>query len=56
MLLAIGAVHQRLVQSKQRVRVGLVAEAGDAWDVHHLAALFGYGAEAVHPGSLAVPP
>src|SRR5207302_8797883 len=27
----------------------LVAEAGDAWDVHHLAALFGYGAEAVHP-------
>jgi glutamate synthase (NADPH/NADH) large chain/glutamate synthase (ferredoxin) len=49
MLLAIGAVHQRLVQSKQRVRVGLVAEAGDAWDVHHLAALFGYGAEAVHP-------
>src|SRR2546426_145408 len=48
-LLAIGAVHQRLVQTKQRVRVGLVAEAGDAWDVHHLAALFGYGAEAVHP-------
>jgi glutamate synthase (ferredoxin) len=49
MLLAIGAVHQRLVQARQRVRVGLVAEAGDAWDVHHLAALFGYGAEAVHP-------
>ena len=49
MLLAIGAVHQRLVQAGQRIRVGLVAEAGDAWDVHHLAALFGYGAEAVHP-------
>jgi glutamate synthase (NADPH/NADH) large chain/glutamate synthase (ferredoxin) len=49
MLLAIGAVHQRLVQARQRVRVGLVAEAGDAWDVHHIAALFGYGAEAVHP-------
>src|SRR5206468_3187318 len=49
MLLAIGAVHQRLVQAKQRIRVGLVAEAGDAWDVHHLATLFGYGAEAVHP-------
>jgi glutamate synthase (ferredoxin) len=29
--------------------VGLIAEAGDAWDVHHFAALFGYGAEAVHP-------
>jgi glutamate synthase (NADPH/NADH) large chain/glutamate synthase (ferredoxin) len=49
MLLAIGAVHQSLVQAGQRVRVGLVAEAGDAWDVHHMAALFGYGAEAVHP-------
>src|SRR3989442_12125683 len=49
MPLAIGAVHQRLVHARQRVRVGLVAEAGDAWDVHHLAALFGYGAEAVHP-------
>ena len=49
MLLAIGAVHQSLVQARQRVRVGLVAEAGDAWDVHHFAALFGYGAEAVHP-------
>jgi len=50
MLLAIGAVHQRLVQSKQRVRVGLVAEAGDAWDVHHLAALFG---TALRPCTLA---
>jgi len=49
MLLAIGAVHQRLVQARQRIRVGLVAESGDAWDVHHIAALFGYGAEAVHP-------
>jgi glutamate synthase (NADPH/NADH) large chain/glutamate synthase (ferredoxin) len=49
MLLAIGAVHQSLVQARQRIRVGLVAEAGDAWDVHHFAALFGYGAEAVHP-------
>src|SRR2546430_14285355 len=37
------------ILARQRVRVGLVAEAGDAWDVHHLAALFGYGAEAVHP-------
>src|SRR5207244_13588008 len=32
-----------------RTRVGLSAEAGDAWDVHHFAALIGYGAEAVHP-------
>src|SRR5215211_7770049 len=32
-----------------RARVGLVAEAGDAFDIHHFATLIGYGAEAVHP-------
>ena len=49
MLLALGAVHQRLLEAGLRTRVALVAEAGDAWDIHHFAALFGYGAEAVHP-------
>ncbi|HVH11236.1 MAG TPA: glutamate synthase large subunit, partial [Gemmatimonadales bacterium] len=49
MLLAVGAVHQHLLGRGLRTRVGLVAEAGDAWDVHHFAALIGFGAEAVHP-------
>ncbi|HEY6210122.1 MAG TPA: glutamate synthase large subunit [Gemmatimonadales bacterium] len=49
MLLAVGAVHQHLLREGLRTQVGLVAEAGDAWDVHHFAALIGYGAEAVHP-------
>ncbi len=49
LLLALGAVRQHLVRTGLRARVGLVAEAGDAFDIHHLAALFGYGAEAVHP-------
>src|SRR5207248_4773201 len=49
MLLAIGAVHQHLLRQGLRTRLGLAAEAGDAWDVHHFAALIGYGAEAVHP-------
>ncbi len=49
MLLAIGAVRQHLVQEGLRARVGLVAEAGDAFDIHHFATLIGYGAEAVHP-------
>src|SRR6184192_1695435 len=49
MLLAVGAVHRHLVQNGLRTRLGLVAEAGDAWDVHHFAALIGYGAEAEHP-------
>ena len=49
MLLAVGAVHQHLLREGLRTQVGLVVEAGDAWDVHHFAALIGYGAEAVHP-------
>jgi glutamate synthase (NADPH/NADH) large chain/glutamate synthase (ferredoxin) len=49
MLLAIGAVRQHLVHTGLRARIGLVAEAGDALDIHHFATLIGYGAEAVHP-------
>src|SRR5438552_6493058 len=45
----LGAVHQHLLRQGLRTRLGLAAEAGDAWDVHHFAALIGYGAEAVHP-------
>ena len=48
-LLALGAVRQHLVRAGLRARVGLVVEAGDALDPHHVAALVGYGAEAVHP-------
>src|SRR6266540_6419769 len=49
MLVAVGAVHQHLLRKGLRTRLGLVAEAGDVWDVHHFAALIGYGAEAVYP-------
>jgi glutamate synthase domain-containing protein 2/glutamate synthase domain-containing protein 1/glutamate synthase domain-containing protein 3 len=49
MLLALGAVHQHLLSSGLRTRTDLVVEAGDACDVHHLAALVGYGAGAVCP-------
>jgi glutamate synthase (ferredoxin) len=49
MLLALGAIHERLLQSGLRTRADLVVEAGDAWDVHHMATLIGYGAGAVCP-------
>ncbi|MEO8030095.1 MAG: glutamate synthase large subunit, partial [Gemmatimonadota bacterium] len=49
MLLALGAVRRHLLDKGLRLQVGMVAEVGDAWDVHHAAALFGYGAEAIHP-------
>jgi glutamate synthase (NADPH) large chain len=48
-LLLTGAVHHRLVREKTRTQVGLIAEAGDAREVHHIALLIGYGAAAVNP-------
>jgi glutamate synthase (NADPH/NADH) large chain len=48
-LLAVGAVHQELVRRRARTKVGLLVEAGDAREVHHVATLLGYGASAVHP-------
>jgi glutamate synthase (ferredoxin) len=49
MLLAAGAVHQHLVRAGLRVSCDLVAETGEARDVHHLATLLGFGVNAVHP-------
>ena len=48
-LLLTGAVHHHLVREKTRTRVGLVIEAGDVREVHHVALLVGYGAAAVNP-------
>ncbi|MBI2882037.1 MAG: glutamate synthase subunit alpha, partial [Candidatus Tectomicrobia bacterium] len=49
MLLAVGAVHQHLMRKGCRMRASLVADVGEARDVHHLALLMGYGASAIHP-------
>jgi glutamate synthase (NADPH/NADH) large chain len=48
-LLLTSAVHHHLVREKTRANVGLVVEAGDAREVHHMALLIGYGAAAVSP-------
>jgi glutamate synthase (NADPH) large chain len=48
-LLLTGAVHHHLVREKTRTKVGLVVEAGDVREVHHVALLVGYGAAAVNP-------
>ena len=48
-LLALSSVHHHLVRKGLRMKVGLVVETGDAREVHHFAALAGYGAEAIHP-------
>ena len=48
-LLLTAAVHQHLVKEKRRSQVGLIVEAGDVREVHHVALLIGYGAAAVNP-------
>ncbi len=48
-LLAVGAVHQHLVQVAKRTAIGIVVETGEAREVHHHCLLIGYGADAINP-------
>ncbi|MGQ9347290.1 glutamate synthase large subunit [Mycolicibacterium gilvum] len=48
-LLSVSAVHHHLVRERTRTQVGLIVEAGDAREVHHMAALCGFGAAAINP-------
>ena len=49
MLLAVGAVHHHLINTGRRMRASIIAETGDARDVHHFGALIGFGASAIIP-------
>ncbi|MQF69962.1 glutamate synthase large subunit [SAR202 cluster bacterium AD-804-J14_MRT_500m] len=49
MLMALGAVHHRLLRAGKRMQCSLVCETAEARDTHHLACLIGYGAAAVNP-------
>ena len=48
-LLAMAAVHNRLVKEKTRTQVALIIESGEPREVMHFALLIGYGASAVNP-------
>ncbi|SKB03178.1 glutamate synthase large subunit [Aeromicrobium choanae] len=48
-LLLTGAVHHHMVRERLRTQAGLLIEAGDVREVHHVALLIGYGATAVNP-------
>jgi len=48
-LLAMAAVHNRLVQEKTRTQVALIIESGEPREVMHFALLIGYGASAINP-------
>jgi glutamate synthase domain-containing protein 2/glutamate synthase domain-containing protein 1/glutamate synthase domain-containing protein 3 len=48
-LLALAAVHNRLVRDETRTQVALIIESGEPREVMHFALLIGYGASAVNP-------
>ena len=48
-LLMLAAIHHHLIRNSNRMKVGLIVEAGDVREVHHVALLVGYGASAVNP-------
>ncbi len=48
-LLAVGAVHHRLIAEGLRMEASLVVETAQCWSTHHFACLIGYGASAICP-------
>jgi len=48
-LLATAGAHHHMIRTKNRTKVGLIVETGEAREVHHIALLIGYGAAAVNP-------
>jgi len=49
MLLAVGAVHHRLLLVGRRTRAAIVCDTGEPREDHHYACLIGYGAALIHP-------
>ncbi len=49
MLLAVGAVHYHLIREGKGMRASIIAETGEARDMHHMVTLLGYGASAINP-------
>ncbi|XP_050228409.1 ferredoxin-dependent glutamate synthase, chloroplastic-like [Mercurialis annua] len=48
-LLAVGAVHQHLIQNGLRMSTSIIADTAQCFSTHHFACLIGYGASAVCP-------
>src|SRR3989442_602666 len=49
MLLAVAAVHHGLIRRGCRMRTSIIADTGEARDIHQIACLIGYGASAISP-------
>ncbi|XP_042242518.1 glutamate synthase [NADH], amyloplastic-like isoform X2 [Homarus americanus] len=48
-LMALGVTHHYLIEERQRMKVGIILETGEAREVHQMCVLLGYGADAICP-------
>lgn len=48
-LLAVSALHQYLIHEGIRTKASIIIESGEVREVHHFAALLGYGVDAINP-------
>lgn len=48
-LLAVSGIHHHLIRKGLRNKVSIIVESGEPREVHHFAALLGYGANAIYP-------
>jgi len=48
-LLSASAIHHHLIRKGLRAETGIIVEAGDVFEVHHIACLIAFGATAVNP-------
>lgn len=48
-LLVVSGLHQYLIREGLRTKASIIAQTGEAREVHHFAAMLGYGADAIHP-------
>jgi len=48
-LLAVSGMHHHLIRAGKRTQVGLLLESGEPREIHHFAALIGYGVTAINP-------
>lgn len=48
-LLAVSGLHHHLIRKGTRIKMSILLESAEPREVHHFAALLGYGAEAINP-------
>ncbi|MCI1591671.1 glutamate synthase large subunit [Heyndrickxia oleronia] len=48
-LLATSCLHHYLISKGVRTKASIIIDSGEPRDPHHMAALIGYGADAIHP-------